>query len=203
MKTRRILPSEKEKIKKLYGASFSFKVEETLVSAFLTFIFIFLMLSLLRKLFVNFHFNYPLIVSISLLIGLLSVKNKYERRKKFLSKVYSEKEPVKILDFKVQKFIKLYPKYEHQFEYLCEIEKDKSLYFMTDRNLGNKLSKSLMIELIELEVPTILSVSKIGKDSAIKIFPKELNIGFLEEIVESEFYIYQGPITDLYIIKQV
>lgn len=199
MKSRKILPAEKEKIEKLYGATFFFKIEEILVSAFLAFIFIFFILSLTRKLFFKFHFNYPLTISISLFIGFLIIQNKYKSRKKFLLKVFSKKEPVQIYNFKLQRFINLYPENKHQYEYLCEIEKERTLYFMTDKNLGDKLSKNIKIELIELELPTILSVSKIGEEKAVEIFPKELNIGFLEENVENEFYIHKMPITNLYI----
>ncbi len=94
----------------------------------------------------------------------------------------------------------MHPQSKHQLEYLCEIDDSKTLFFIADKNLEEKLSRKLKIETIEIEIPPIiLSVSKIGTDTATEIFPKELNITrIFEENTEHGFYIEEKPINYFY-----
>ncbi len=199
IKTRAITPTEKRKIEEMYETSIIFKLEEILVSTTLAFIFISFGYFLIHKIIslpkLNDYWNFLLI---SIPIGCLSIRSKYKNRKKLLTKIFSKRKPVIIYYFNVSRYINLYPQSKHQSEYLCEIEDGKTLFFRIDKSFTEKISKGLKIEIIEVEIPTILAVTRTGFETAIEIFPKALNIGILEEEIEHEFYMHQRPISDFY-----
>lgn len=200
MRARKITQLEKRKIEKLYESSIFFKLEETLVSTFFVFILILFSQFIIQKIISVSGLSYLVILFIAFPIGLLIIQNKYKKRKILLKKIFSKREPVEIHYFNIQRFINVYPQSKHQLEYLCEIDDSKTLFFIADKNLGEKLSRKLKIETIEIEIPPIiLSVSKIGTSTATEIFPKELNITrIFEENTEHGFYIEEKPINYFY-----